>query len=298
MRKYLCILITALGMCSCAKDTLYVQLPGTVWEILVENTTTWLCFHDETTASILQYSSARNLSQTAHGTYTADGHSVVINAGGSEYKVVRTYSNLKHSSTQHNFTKLSPQSFQSLTGSIWAVTENNNLRIGYFYADGKCASITCSNISEKEGDPKQVWSANTLTCTQAGHFVDIADNTAILYKPLLTIGSYAALLNCSPLEEEGTSDLKGSVWYFKEAGEIRYAIIFNGKDSFTRISGAWTGNISTVKINQYVFGAQYGSYSLADGALKMTLDGEEEKSCSLAGSSLTFNDKTYTKLDY
>lgn len=301
MRKTLLSLLAfALLASSCSlHDKFYIDLPVTTWEYTRGDVTTWVCFHDETSASIVQYQPSKELYQSDFGTYSVDGHSVVLNLNsGSEYSLVRTYSNLKHSTTNKDFTKLPFHSFDSVAGSVWATTVENKLRVNYFVDGSKCVDLVYENISRSEGD--YGWTAAPYNYVLSGHRLDFGDNVGLLYHNIYDAGGYMVSQICAPSSEDETSALKGTVWTYDnttEPADISSVIIFNGASEFTRISGAWTTLTGGVRISPYHMVVAKGAYTVDGTSLTLTL-GEEKESCSVGGSSFTVWDRTYVKMDY
>lgn len=290
----------ALLLCACQKDALYVQLPGTAWEYEADGVLTWVVFHDSENASLMQHSTTSGMRQTYQGTYTADGHSVVLTLSGmsSTYKMVRTFSHMKHSSSNHNFTKLATKARASLEGSVWVLTESGNLRIAYFPGSSQCVESIYTDLQRSGTD--YGWTGRSASCTQAGDKLDVGSVNAVLYEDFLQTGTYGALLVAAPVEEEGTSSLKGTVWTYNNTGspvDIPVAIIFNGKDTFTRVSGVWTGNLSAYAVSAYVFLTDSGTYSESGGTISFTV-GDETQNCPVSGGSFTLGEKIFKKLDY
>ncbi|MBO4465819.1 MAG: hypothetical protein J5748_03995 [Bacteroidales bacterium] len=294
MRRFLILaaaLIPILSSCS-YKEAIFVQLPDTVWSITTDGTTTWACFHDEENASLLQFNSSLKRYQIDHGTYVTDGHLVTISTEfASDFILNRTFSGLKRSKTNDHFTRLEPYAFPTLAGTVWASPVSNNLHVAYFPSDGECVELLYSNITREETIPEYGWS---------GAKKDIAGKDFTFYKDVAIMGVYAAQLVCGPLQEEEISSLKGTVWTYNNTGypaDIPSVILFNGKDRFTRISGLWTGNVSSTRVSPLIFETTSGTYSENDGVLTLKI-GDTTENCPLSGGSFTLFEKTYSKLDY
>ena len=292
MRKFLLslpALLLFLSSCN-LHDRLYIDLPDTAWRYEADGVTTWVCFHDGTNASILQYNSATGRYQTDHGTYSVDGHSVdIYPSTASTYSLVRTYSNLKHFTSNKNFTKLQPKSYPSVEGSVWAAVDTNDLHILYLGGESVCADICYRNVTRKE-DKTYGWSAARSSYVSSDSMLDAGGVSASLYGDLLYQTCYSMAICSQPVEEEGTSSLKGTLWTYNNTGypaDSPYIVIFNGKDTFTRIYG----------VSAIGFVVENGSYTISDGTVEFTL-GDKTRSCSISGDSFTLWERTYVKLDY
>ena len=77
MRKSLIPVLSAallLTLNSCSyKEHLFLPIEGTTWTLKIDDVTTWVCFHNSDSASLLQHNAALGRVQADHGTYTADG---------------------------------------------------------------------------------------------------------------------------------------------------------------------------------------------------------------------------------
>ena len=121
MRKLLIPVLGAaflLTLNSCSyKEHLFLPVEGTVWTLKVGKVTTWVCFHDSDSASLLQHNAELGRVQSDHGTYTADGHVLTVKTEyASEYNINRTFFNLKRVNKNDNYIKLSPSSYPFLAG--------------------------------------------------------------------------------------------------------------------------------------------------------------------------------------
>lgn len=303
MKKLLTVILpAALLLSSCDfRESLYVQVPETVWTQTVDSVSTWLCFHDDENASLLQYSLSSNRSQIDHGTYTTKGHSVIISTEfASEYTVNRTFMNLKRKASNYNYTQLSPYAYPSLAGSVWISPVSNDLHLAFFPSDDECVDLLYSNITREETGSAYGWAGVKKAVTRDGSEIAVGGMSATTYKNVICEGHLAAGLIGKPLEEEGSSSLKGTVWVYNNTGypaDVPSAVIFTGKDSFIRIIGAWTGNVSDVRVAAIVFDVSSGTYSENGGTLTLSF-GDKNESCSVSGSSFTLFEKSYRKLDY
>ena len=136
----------------------------------------------------------------------------------------------------------------------------------------------------------------------SGNTVEAGGLSATLYKGIMTSGVYALQIVDDPIEEEeeGTSGLKGTVWTYNNTGhpaDIPIAYIFNGKDSFVRISGLYAGTVSDSRISPIIFDIASGTYNESSGTLTLTV-GENKESCPISGSSFTLSERTFSKLYY
>ena len=295
MRKSLFSLLAfALLASSCSlHDKLYIDLPGTAWEYVSGNVTTWVSFHDDSHASIMQYNASNKRQQVDHGTYTCDGHLVVITPSrAQQYSLVRTYSNLKHFSDNHNFTKLRTWSYPTLETTIWASTDTNDFHILYLKEEGVAVDVVYNNITREE-DMYYGWKAAKSTYIHSSDKMDAGGATALLYKDFFSTDKYS-LMFCTGTEneEEGgsTSTLKGTVWAYNNTGypaDAPYVIIFNGNKTFTRL-------FANSAISYTV---ESGTYSEEGGTVSFELD-DKKGSCPISGSSFTLWERTYKKLDY
>ena len=302
MRKSLLSLsavVLILSSCS-LHDKFYIDLPRTSWEYDYNGVKMWVSFHDESTASIVQYQEAKDVYLADSGPYSVDGHSIVIDLkSSSDYKLVRTYSNLKHNTTNKNFTKLPFYSFDSVAGSVWATTADNTLRVCYFADDSKCVELVYDNLSRKEGD--YGWNAAGYDYVQADYKLDFGDYRGVLYNNVFDAGGFINVQICPPAKEDNTSSLKGTVWTYGNTAvpaDIPSAIVFYGSEEFVRVSGAWVGSIDAVNISPFYFIASKGTYTVDGTSLTLTFDGDNEQSCSVAGSSFDLGDRTYVKVNY
>lgn len=305
MRKLLIPVFSAvlcLTINSCSKEVLFLPLEGTVWSLKVDDVTTWVCFHNADSASLLQKNAALGRVQADHGSYTADGHVVIVKTEyASEYKINRTFFNLKRSGKNEDYTRLSPSSYKTLAGSVWMTPISNTLHLAYFPAENECVDITYTNITRQEGGPAYGWSGAKKTVSLDGSSLQVGDLRATTYKGLITSGVYALQSVCDPLEaEEGTSSLKGTVWTYNNTGypaDVPITYIFTGKDTFVRISGLWTGNVSESRVSPIIFDVVTGTYSESSGTLTLTV-GEKTESCPVSGSSFNLSERTFSKLSY
>lgn len=303
MRKLLTVILpAALLLCSCEfKEGLYVQVPGTVWTQTVDSVSTWVCFHDNENASLLQYSLTNDRSQIDHGTYTANGHSVVISTEfAADYTVNRTFMNLKRKASNYNYTQVFPYAYPSLAGSVWISPVSNDLHIAYFPSDDECVDMLYTNITRVETGSEYSWTGVKNAVTRDGSEIAVGGMSATTYKDVICEGALAAQLISKPLQEDGSSDLKGTVWVYNNTGypaDVPSAIIFTGKNTFIRIMGTWTGNLSNVRVAAIVFDVLSGTYSGSADTLTLTL-GDKNENCPVSGGSFTLYERSYRKLDY
>ncbi len=305
MRKLLIPVLGAaflLTLNSCSyKEHLFLPVEGTVWTLKVGKVTTWACFHDADSASLLQHNAELGRVQSDHGTYTADGHVLTIKTEyASEYTINRTFFNLKRVNKNDDYTQLSPCSYHTLAGSVWMTPIHNDLHIAYFLSDTECVDILYSNISREDTGSAYGWSGVKKAAVLKGSSVEAGGLSATLYSGIMTSGVYAAQSVSPPLEEEGTSELKGTVWTYNNTGhpaDIPIAYIFSGKDLFVRISGLWAGTVSDSRISPIIFDVAIGTYTVSGGNLTLKV-GDKEESCPISGSSFTLSERTFSKLAY
>lgn len=304
MRKLLLPVFSAvllLALNSCSKEVLFLPLEGTVWSLTLGDVTTWVCFHNADSASLVQNNAALGRVQADHGTYTADGHIVTVKTQyASEFLINRTFFNLKRNGRNDNYTQLSPISYQTLAGSVWMTPVNNTLHLAYFTSGSECVDVTYTNITRQEAGPAYGWSNSKKTANIKGSSLEVGGLSATTYKGLITSGVYALQSICDPLEEDGTSSLKGTVWTYNNTGypaDVPVVYIFNGKDSFIRVSGVWAGTVSDSRINPIIFDVVRGTYTESGGTLTVTM-GETKESCPISGSSFTLFERTFNKLSY
>lgn len=302
MRKLPIILATLCVMASCSyRERLYVDLPGTVWTFNSGDVSTWICFNDADSASFMQYNAQNGRNQMYYGPYTCDGHDVVITlSGSSTYKLTRTFFNLKRASSNDNYTQLSPYLHNSVAGTVWMCPLDNNLHLAYFTSESECVEILYENISREDTSIPYGWSAAKATATHDGIGLRAGNMSATLYKDILTAGGHAAQRLCNAVAEDGDSNLKGTVWTYNNTGQpadIPAVIIFNGKDSFIKVSGMWNGTVSAARVSPFIFEIITGTYSESGGTVSLTM-GDKNESCPISGSSFTLSERTYKKLDY
>jgi hypothetical protein len=276
---------------SCKKDAMYLQLPETSWNVSNEGQEGYICYHDASHASVLQTILASGLTQVRHGSYVCDGHRVDFTASdGSSVNLVRTFTHLKNSKNK-NLSRVKPESWESVEGSVWTSLADNQLHVAYF-PDGKnCVDISYKNVSREEGVPYG-WDVPSMqpyklddSQLQAGSF------SSILFKDFLIVNNWAAkCVNPGQAEEKGSSELMGTVWTYYNKGypaDMPAIIIFNSPTQFTRIMAQ----------TSVVFEALTGTYSISGNRVKMTL-GNKSESCLLSESSFTFFERTYSRMDY
>ena len=177
---------------------------------------------------------------------------------------------------------------------------HNNLHIAYFPSDTECVDILYSNISREDTGSAYGWSGVKKAAVLKGSSVEAGGLSATLYSGIMTSGVYAAQSVSPPLEEEGTSELKGTVWTYNNTGhpaDVPIAYIFSGKDLFVRISGLWAGTVSDSRISPIIFDVAIGTYTVSGGNLTLKV-GDKEESCPISGSSFTLSERTFSKLAY
>lgn len=302
MRKLPAIITAIVVLASCSyRERLYVDLPGTVWSLKKDNVTTWVYFSEADSASLVQFNSETGRSQIAHGVYSCDGHDVLLNfTGVSTYKLTRTFFNLKRASSNDNYVQLAPYAYSTLEGSVWMTPLDNNLRIAYFTSDAECVDLVYANITREDAGIAYGWDAKKCAASRDGSSLTAGKMSATIYKDVLTSGNTGALRIRDAAKEEGTSNLKGTIWTYNNTGspaDIPSAIIFAGKDSFIKVSGMWTTAVSEARVSPFVFEITSGTYSESGGTLTLTT-GDKNESCSVVGSSFTLNERTFNKRNY
>ena len=131
---------------SCGKNGLYIHMDNTMWEITNEEQSGWLSFPDEEHVSLLQINHEEKAYRTMNGTYTVDGHRVIMSMDDNVIKATRTFSHLKNSSNK-NYRKPSPLAPKKLKGSLWVGLKERNLRFIYFSDDSVCKEGHFENVS-------------------------------------------------------------------------------------------------------------------------------------------------------
>lgn len=282
---YLLTILVLSVSCKAMIDPIRIPVEGTSWSYSTDDQTARVCFQDNRHVSIIQLDYDSGNIQSEHGTYDLDGHSVLCkgNDWSKDVKFVRTFSHLKNSSTNKNLTPVSPQSYSTIEGSIWAGLVNRNLQLVYFIGNGNCLQGTFSNVIHEEGVPYG-WEWSKKSFTHTGSQVEAGSVKGTLYDRFMALDTLAVMVASYAPESEGTSALTGTVWTY-DGGGYPGVIIFTSDAEFTRV-------FATSKI---VHEVKTGTYKLEGTSLTMTLDGKNE-TCQLEGGRFTFFDKTYAKV--
>lgn len=283
MRKILAFVLPLL-LLSCDKNILYIQLPNTVWEISTATQTGWACFPDAAHAYLYTRDYASEQTQAVNGTYTVDGHSVVVtSSNGNSTRLIRTYSHLKNSKNK-NFTKLGPQFEGGLSGSIWTTIEDNDWLFYYFREDDQCIGITHRNNSHKEGQP-YLWESEDMAYSLDGNQVQIGSGHAVLHKDILVMDGVMGYKCESPEVEEGAGPLAGTIWFFESDSQYPGLFIFPSSTQCIRF----------MMRSAMVYESLSGTYEYKDGTLSLQV-GDLSGECKIQDGAFTFLDKVYKKL--
>lgn len=287
MKKAACLLaILALSVsCKAIMDPIRVPLEGTSWSMSTNDQTARVCFQDSRHVSIIQLDLSTSYIQSEHGTYETDGHAVLCTGDDwtKDVKMVRTFSHLKHGSTNKNLTPLYPQSYTDIKGSIWAGVVNRNLHLVYFCSDGNCLQGSFNNVILEEGIPRG-WTWTKKSFTHTGSQVEAGPFRGTLYDSFMVVDTLAVMVANYAPESEEKSALTGTVWTYEGAG-FPGVIIFTSNTEFTRIFAA----------TKIVHEVKTGTYKLDGTSLAMTLDDKNE-TCQLEGGRFTFFEKSYAKV--
>ena len=288
MRKVLPIILLVLATASCKKmmEPIRIQMPGTYWLYSAGDQTARVAFPDNEHASVLQWDVNTNASQALHGTYSTDGHRVLLTGENwsSDIKFVRTFSHLKNNSSNKNLTPLEPASYGNLSGSVWASLVNDNLNIVFFDHDGTCLDATFLNANHKEGTPYG-WQWNRKDYTLSGSKLMVGSGIkATLFDDFMQVDTLSVQRVAAAVENPGTSALAGTVWKYDTAG-YPGLIIFTSGSTFTRI----------LTSSRIVFVFMNGTYTISGTELNMT-GGEIKETCQLSADRFTFLEKDYVKV--
>lgn len=270
-------LLTAL---SCNIDFLYLQLPGTSWSLEQGDTRAFVHFEPSGRVTIVQRNNASGQVQFTNGEYMTDGHSVVVSTDeGSSNKLVRTFSHLKSNSTNKNFSSLRPQSFETLSGSVWTSLKQDNLSVYFFGPEGKARHWAFENVRHEEGVPYG-WSEEEETYSLSGSHVAMEKASATLFPEVMLVDD-VWYVHFPTVESRGTSALEGTAWKFV-TGSYPGILIFNTADTFTRVLVG----------SRILFQVSQGTYTQEGSEITFTLDGKTEI-CTLADNRFTFLERTY-----
>ena len=287
MRKLLPIILIVLATASCKKmiEPIRVQMPGTYWLYSVGDQTARVSFPDDEHASVIQWDVTSNAAQALHGTYSTDGHRVLLTGENwpNDIKFVRTFSHLKNNSSNKNLTPLSPLSYSNLAGSVWATMVHDNLNIVFFDHDGTCMDATFPNVNHKEGYPYG-WQWNRKDYSLSGTQVMAGSGIkGTLYDSFMQVDTLSVMQVAPAPENPGTSALAGTVWTYDTAG-YPGLIIFTSGSTFTRI----------LTSSHIVFSFMNGTYTLSGTELNMNA-GEIKETCQLSADRFTLFEKDFVK---
>ena len=289
MRNTFIIIAAALLSAACSKyvmDPLRIDITGTYWSYSVEDQTARVVFPDGEHASVLQWDYKTNACQAEHGTYSLDGHRVLLTGENwpNDIKFVRTFSHLKNNSSNKNLTPLKPVSHSNLAGSVWTTLVNDNLEIVFFDQDGTCLESSFPNVNHKEGYPYG-WQWNRKDYSLSGTQLIVGSGIkATLYDDFMQVDTLSVLRSGPAVENPGTSALAGTVWKYDSAG-YPGLIIFTSGSTFTRI----------LTSSRVVYAFMNGTYTLTGTDLNMTA-GEIKETCQLSADRFTFLEKDYVKV--
>lgn len=293
MKKAIVILITALASFSCSKvvmDPLRLDIPGTFWSYSAQDQTARVTFPDGKHASVLQIDFGNKACVAQHGTYSIDGHRVILEGEGwpNEIKFVRTFSHLKNNSTNKNLTPLKPVAHKSLAGSIWTTTLDDNLHITFFDHDGTCVEANYANAIRKEG-PKYGWDFGRKDYTLDGQNLMVGTGKKItLFEDFMIVDTLAVLRTAPSVENPGASVMSGTIWTY-DVNSYPGLVIFTSGSTFTRImTGLNSGRLIYTFLN--------GTYQLSGTTLTMTEGEDINETCQLSADRFTFLDRPFRKI--
>lgn len=288
MRKYLLIIAVVLLSASCKKmmDPVRVQMPGTYWSYSLGTQIARITFPDGKHASVLQFDLETGANQALHGTYSTDGHSVLLTGDNwpNDIKFVRTFTHLKNNSNNDNMTPLSPASHENLAGSVWATMVNDDLSIAFFDYDGTCVDAYFPNANHKEGHPYG-WQWTRKDYTLSGKRLMIgAGLEATLFEDFMMVDTLAVMQAAPAVADAGSSVLSGTVWAYDTSG-YPGLLVFTSGSTFTRILAS----------SRVVYVTTNGTYQLSGTELTMTT-GDVKETCQLSADRFTFFEREYVKV--
>lgn len=287
MKRFYFALFLLLAV-SCGKNGLYIHMDNTMWGITSGDQTGWLSFPDEEHVSLLQINHKDRAYRILNGTYTVDGHRVVMSMDDNVIKATRTFSHLKNSSNK-NYRKPSPLAPKNLQGSLWVGLKDRNLRFIYFHNDAICKEGHFENVSHREGFPYG-WSWKQVVYSAAGSQLQIDGENAVFYESFIRFNS-TLIPMVSSLEEEvtaSTSSLKGTVWTYDTKSYPGF-IIFTSATEFTRVLVQTEVTFLTLK----------GTYTVKGNSLEFKTDSKElNQICSISGNKFTYLEKTYSRSSF
>ncbi|MBO4467484.1 MAG: hypothetical protein J5745_05210 [Bacteroidales bacterium] len=287
MKKALYILsiLVLASSCKAAIEPLRIQTPETFWEYNTDDQTARVCFTDDEHVSILQLDISSGYTQSIHGTYQCNGHSVICNGTDwpNQVKFVRTFSHLKNNSTNKNLTPLAPQSHGTVSGSVWAALVNRDFHLAIFLSDKQCVDGVYKNVIQEEGIPYG-WEWKKSDYELNGNQLKAGPFKATLFDRFLVVDTLAVMAASLAPQSTKTSSLTGTVWTYETSGAPG-AIVFTSDKEFTRL----------LVSSKIVHESDSGTYSLKGTSLEMTLDDKKE-TCQIDGGRFTFFEKTYAKV--
>lgn len=289
MRKLTLIAAALLALVSCKKmmEPIRVQMPGTYWSYSEGKQTARIGFSDGKHVSVLQMDTTSHICQAIHGTYTTDGHEVLLTGDNwsQDIKLVRTFSHVKNNSSNRNLTPIYPVAHESLAGSVWTTMVNDNLNIVFFDHDGTCLDATFKNANHKEGTPygwqwaRKDYSLNGKQLTVG------AGIKATMYEDFMQVDTLSVLRTAPAVENQGTSALAGTVWTYETSG-YPGLIVFTSASTFTRV----------LVSSRITYSFMNGTYQISGTSLAMTDGADIKETCQLSADRFTFLEKNYVKV--
>lgn len=290
MRNTFIILAAALLSAACSKlvmDPLRLDITGTYWSYSVGDQTARVVFPDNEHASVLQWDFNSNACQAEHGTYSLDGHRVLLTGENwpNDIKFVRTFTHLKNNSTNRNLTPLAPAAHESLAGSVWTTMVNDNLNIVFFDHDGTCLDATFVNANHKEGTPYG-WQWARKDYSLNGKQLMVGSGIkANMYEDFMQVDTLSVLRTAPAVENQGTSALAGTVWTYETSG-YPGLIVFTSASTFTRV----------LVSSRIFYSFMNGTYQISGTSLAMTDGADIKETCQLSADRFTFLEKNYVKV--
>ncbi|MBP5333717.1 MAG: hypothetical protein J6Y66_06075 [Bacteroidales bacterium] len=289
MRKIFSAAVLILAAASCSKyvmDPLRLEIDNTFWSYSTETQTARVCFPDGEHASVLQLDMNTNSFQAVHGTYSLDGHRVLLTGDNwpNDIKFVRTFTHLKNNSTNRNLTPLKPAAWDNLAGSVWTTLVADDLHLVFFDHDGTCVEATFGNVVHKEGKPYG-WEWSRKDYSLNGTKLEAGSVRATMFEDFLLADNISVFRTSPTVENTGSAALAGTVWTYDSSG-YPGLIIFTSASTFTRVLVA----------SRVVYVALTGTYKLSGAELTMTDGAEIKETCQLSADRFTFLEKNYVKV--
>ena len=289
MRKTILIIAVALTSVACSKyviDPLRINIDNTYWSYSTDEQTARVCFPDGEHASVLQLDYASHTCQALHGTYSLDGHRVLLTGNNwpNEIKFVRTFSHLKNNSTNKNLTPVATAPHTSIAGSVWTTMSDNNLNVVYFGHDGTCVDATFINAIHKEG-LDYGWDWHTDNYVHEGKNIKVGNLSATLFDDMMQVEDKCVLITAPAVESDGSSALTGTIWTY-DTKSYPGLIIFTSDSTFTRVLVG--SGVVYVYLN--------GTYQLSGTSLTMKDGGDINETCQLSADRFTFLERSYVKV--